>query len=55
MNARSSRKERLDPDKIGKDTNLWVFDFKFKDPRRHQGRCTGAWAEGVLVPVVSGH
>jgi hypothetical protein len=23
----------LDPDKIGKDTNLWVFDFKFKDPR----------------------
>jgi hypothetical protein len=23
----------LDPDKIGKDSNLWVFDFKFKDPR----------------------
>jgi hypothetical protein len=23
----------LDPDRIGKDTNLWVFDFKFKDPR----------------------
>jgi hypothetical protein len=23
----------LDPDKIGRDTNLWVFDFKFKDPR----------------------
>jgi hypothetical protein len=23
----------LDPDRIGKDTNLWVLDFKFKDPR----------------------
>jgi hypothetical protein len=23
----------LDIDKIGKDTNLWVLDFKFKDPR----------------------
>ncbi len=23
----------LDPDKIGENTNLWVFDFKFKDPR----------------------
>ena len=23
----------LDIDKIGKDTNLWVLDFRFKDPR----------------------